>query len=81
MLPACQTTRPIIGVDCPITVVPEPEVPKLQYIEWEFAHGLFYTSQENFEVYAENLTKLINYAKDLQAQNIYYVDAIESCED
>lgn len=80
MLPACQTIRPIIGLECPITVVPEPPVPELQYIEWDFAHGLFYTSEENFEIYATNLTELINYAKSLQAQNTYYVDAIESCE-
>jgi hypothetical protein len=80
VLPACQTIRPIIGLECPITVIPELTAPDLQPIEWEVAHGLFYTSEENFEIYATNLTELINYAKSLQAQNTYYVDAIESCE-
>ena len=81
VLPACQTIRPIIGLECPIITVPEPTAPDLQPIDWEVAHGLFYTSEENFEIYATNLENLINYAQDLRAQNSYYVDAIESCED
>jgi hypothetical protein len=81
VLPACQTTRPVIGLACPIAVISVPQEPVLNRVEWRVIDDLFYTDEENFDIYVSNLENLINYSKSLQAQNIYYVDAIESCEE
>lgn len=79
MLPSCRTISPIYS--CPITQVPAPPAPTLEPLDWVLEDNLYYIDEQNFKKYASNLEKLVNYASELEAQNTYYVELIESCKE
>jgi hypothetical protein len=78
-LPSCQTIKNF--TTCPIIQVEAPQAPTLEPLDWSPVENRYYLDEENFKKYAINLQNLVNYSKQLKAQNNFYTQQIQNCEE
>lgn len=80
-LSGCTTTVAFVPNECDIVVVEKPKAPEPVAIQWQVAHGIFYTDEDNFETYVRNLEDIIAYTADQSALLDYYIDAAQTCQE